>query len=297
MLCTLRIAAANLTDKESIAGYVSRLATGNRLAALRVDGDERAAVSAAFSLSYAALATGTRRMFRLLGLVYGPEITVEAAAALADIRDGEARRQLETLVAAHLVEHRATGRYACHDLLRLFAAEHVDAEEPEADRAAAAARLRDYYVTTANQASRLISPHALRLPARDALGTSHLPDAPAALGWLDSELANLAAIAEYCGEYGPRRVAWLLADATRAFFFRRSYFATISSGRLRSPGKPGGSKPRRPRLAGLVRCTGAPAPTTRRSNTSAARSTWRATPAGPAPRRPRSPTSPASMSK
>jgi DNA-binding SARP family transcriptional activator len=221
----LRIAAANLTDKESIAGYVSRLAAGNRLAALRIDGDEQAAVSAAFSLSHAALAAGTRRMFRLLGLVYGPDITVEAAAALVGIPDSEACRQLEALVAAHLVEHWADGRYACHDLLRLFAAEHADAEEPEADRTAAAARLLNYYVMTADQASRLLSPHALRLPARDTLGTSHLPDAPAALDWLDTELANLTAIAEYCGKHGPHRVAWLLADATRAFFFRRSYFA------------------------------------------------------------------------
>jgi hypothetical protein len=48
-----------------------------------VDGGAQAAVRAAFDLSYAVLRPSTRRLFRLLGLVSRPEITVPAAAALA----------------------------------------------------------------------------------------------------------------------------------------------------------------------------------------------------------------------
>jgi hypothetical protein len=49
----LRIAAANLADQSyvSIADYVATLRAGNRLNALQVDGDEQAAVRAAFNLS------------------------------------------------------------------------------------------------------------------------------------------------------------------------------------------------------------------------------------------------------
>ena len=77
----LRIAAANLTlhPEQSIAAQVAELAMDDRLGRLRVDGDDEHAVRAAFDLSYAALPTPAARLFRLLGLVPGPEFGVELA--------------------------------------------------------------------------------------------------------------------------------------------------------------------------------------------------------------------------
>jgi hypothetical protein len=43
------------------------------------------------------------------------------AGALAGLDPQETRRLLARLVARHLVEERATDRYSCHDLLRLYA--------------------------------------------------------------------------------------------------------------------------------------------------------------------------------
>ena len=42
------------------------------------DGDERMSVRAAFDLSYAALADGPRRLFALIGLVPGPDLSAAA---------------------------------------------------------------------------------------------------------------------------------------------------------------------------------------------------------------------------
>lgn len=57
----------------------------DRLAALEVDGDPHGGVRAAFDQSYRALPVPERLLFRLWGLAPGPDITAEAAAALADV--------------------------------------------------------------------------------------------------------------------------------------------------------------------------------------------------------------------
>ena len=115
-----RITAAHLIDDpyRSIVEHLADLRTGYRLDALAIDGDDRSSVSAAFDYSYAALKPEAQRLFRLLGQVPGPDFTPEAAAALSDMPPVDARRLLDRLVAACLVEHRARDRYALHDLLR-----------------------------------------------------------------------------------------------------------------------------------------------------------------------------------
>jgi DNA-binding SARP family transcriptional activator/tetratricopeptide (TPR) repeat protein len=230
----LRIAAANLADRpyESIAGYTAGLAEG-RLAALAVDGDGQAAVRAAFDLSYAALPEPAQRMFRLLGLVPGPDIAIPAAAALAGTPVAEARALLDRLAGAHLLEQHSPGRYACHDLLRLYAVERVEAESSEAessepDRAAAAGRLYAHYLAGADAATRMLYPQMLRLPAEESTHETTQEtvrhDGPdQASAWLDAERANLVAIVRHTAEHGPRPVAWRLSDALRVYFYLRMY--------------------------------------------------------------------------
>ena len=83
----LRIAAARVANDPhgGLAAYLADLRhSDDRLAAFEVDEDTQAAVRATFHLSYASLADPPRRLFRLLGLVPGPNVTAEAAAALID---------------------------------------------------------------------------------------------------------------------------------------------------------------------------------------------------------------------
>ncbi|MDT4986202.1 MAG: hypothetical protein QOI74_296, partial [Micromonosporaceae bacterium] len=78
----LRIAAANLADQPSlaVADYVAKLRGGDRLTALQIEGDPRAAVRATIDLSYAARPEPVRRLLRLLALAPGPDVTPESAA-------------------------------------------------------------------------------------------------------------------------------------------------------------------------------------------------------------------------
>ncbi len=217
----LRIAAANIADRQPITEYVDQLAAGNRLAGLEVEGDRRAAVRAAFDLSYAALPGPAQRVFRLLGLVPGPDVAAEAVAALADAPVAETEDLLRQLTAAHLVDRQGS-RYAFHDLLRLFAAEHANREDAASERATALDRLFGHYLATLDAAAFTVLPHSLRLPF-DPRPATTFADVGEALGWIDTELPNLSAAVGYAAAHGPRRYAWLLADRLRGYFWLRPY--------------------------------------------------------------------------
>jgi transcriptional regulator with XRE-family HTH domain len=140
----------------SAAGLAAELSPAKeRLALIRA---ENVSVAAAFSLSYQDLTPGTRRLFRRLGLVPGPDFDACAAAALDGISLGQARRHLGELYDQHLLTEPAPGRYVLHDLLREHARTLAAADDP-AESGAATGRLLEYYLHTALAASRhMLSP-------------------------------------------------------------------------------------------------------------------------------------------
>jgi DNA-binding SARP family transcriptional activator/tetratricopeptide (TPR) repeat protein len=221
----LRIAAANLATRPglTVAGYVAQLRGTGELAALTVAGDGQAAVRAAFDLSYRRVPEPAGRMFRLIGLAFGPDLSAEAAAALAGVPVADGREHLAALATAHLVEEHTPGRYLCHDLLRAYAAERVRLEESPADREAARDRLYRYYLDGAVAADRLLYPHQLRPPAAGP-GADPSParfaGADPAGRWLDAEWQNLAA-AVHSAAADRRDVAWRLGNALRGYVLPR----------------------------------------------------------------------------
>jgi DNA-binding SARP family transcriptional activator len=225
----LRIAAAQLSGQPGrlIRDHLAELRRGDLLAKLENAGDTEAAVGAAFELSYTALEPAVRRLFGLIGLVPGPEVTAEAAAALAGCDADDAARLLDRLAAAHLVDHAAPGRYTMHDLLRRYAAERALKTQDEHTRQLATERLLAYYLSSALVAADLLYPYMLRLPALAQAAAVHaasLSDRSAALAWLDAERPNLvAAVHAAAGHAAHREAAWLLADALRGYFYLRRH--------------------------------------------------------------------------
>lgn len=220
----LRIASANLTSvpHTSVAAYTAELRARGRLTALTVDGDERGAVHAAFDVSHARLDPDARRLFRLLGLVPGPDFTIDAAAALIGGSTRDGRQLLDKLAAAHLIHEYVAGRYQFHDLLREYAgmlARNDDADEIRA----ATERLLDYYLHTADAAARLLYPHVLRLPIESravAFGTE-----TDAINWLDAEFPNLVAAAVRAPDHGIYVFTWQIVDTLRGYFISRGHGA------------------------------------------------------------------------
>lgn len=223
----LRIAAANLDrDRDlALATYADRLAGDGALAALEPDGDPEAGVRAAFEHSYTALPEPARAAFRLFGLVPGPDVTAPMLAAMAGAANSaaEAVRALARLTAAGLLDEATGGRYGAHDLVRRFAAE-LAAGDGDAERAAAIDRLMTHYQRHTEAAAALLYPVVLRLPSTmDGLARPVFDSDVAAAGWLDAELAGLAAAIRYAAQHGPRPAAWRLADALRGYLYLRMH--------------------------------------------------------------------------
>jgi DNA-binding SARP family transcriptional activator len=229
----LRIAAANLTlhPRPGIAEQVAELAAGDRLAALAVSQDEQAAVRTAFDQSYAALPADARGLFRLLGLVPGPHVTAGAAAALAGTLPGAAARLLRRLEGGHLLDQPAPDRYTLHDLVRIYAADRVQQEEPADDRRAAADRLSDWYLRTTEAAAQVLHPQLLRLPMAHQSGVpaDRFETGAAALAWLEAERPNLYAMVQHTAEHGQHQVTHRLSHALFGFYWLRMYPAEWSA--------------------------------------------------------------------
>ena len=224
----LRIAAAHLAGRSetAIADYVAELVTGDRLGALEVAGDPKAAVRGALELSYLKLAPAAQGMFRLLGVLPGPDVTAEAAGVLTGMGTPQAKGLLAELACAHLIDEHAPGRYAQHDLLRAYARELV---APDPAREAATDRLAAYYQSAVDAAAPLLYPQILRLPADPPTAADQpvvrfaTPDD--ATAWLDAERTNLVAAVQHAAAYGHHRVAWRLADALRGYLYLRTHTA------------------------------------------------------------------------
>ncbi|MEU4569446.1 BTAD domain-containing putative transcriptional regulator [Micromonospora sp. NPDC023956] len=249
----LRIAAADLIDHPGrpISTHTARLSAGNQLAGLRVEGDDQAAVRAAFDLSYAALPASTRRLFRLLGPAPGADVTVLAAAAIAALDQPTAARELDRLAAAHLVQQPRPGRYTFHDLLRIYAVERAVAEDPPPERAAADRRLYTWCRRRTEAAAAATYPQMVRLPPEDVATAGAVRDGPGpadgrpadagpttagehragshpdgegfasaeeAMAWLEAERTNLVRVVAHAAEHGADPAAWRIPDALRGYY-------------------------------------------------------------------------------
>jgi tetratricopeptide (TPR) repeat protein len=190
-----------------------------RLDALAIGGPA-ADVRAVFSWSYDTLSPEVARVFRLLGLHSGPDVSVPAVASLTALDLARVRRVLDELTRAHLLTEHAPGRYAFHDLLRVYAMERAGVDGTEAERRDALRRVLDHYLHTAYQASRLTRPVRLMPePWQPAPGvvSEHLVAKEQAVAWYEAEHAVLLAVIRLAEQTGCHAHAWRISGVTVGF--------------------------------------------------------------------------------
>jgi DNA-binding SARP family transcriptional activator/tetratricopeptide (TPR) repeat protein len=197
---------------------------GHRLTALD-GGDPLTDVRAVFSWSHDALTPPAARLFRLLSLHPGPDLSIAAAAALAGTSRAGTRRLLTELTRASLATEHLPGRYTRHDLLHAYATELASAD----DHSDALIRLIAHYTHTACAANRIIyptlEPMILPLePLPDGAAPDRLADHRAAMAWLETEHANLLAIFEPAVRKGLDSQVWQLAWGLDTFHYRHSHW-------------------------------------------------------------------------
>ena len=227
----LRITAERLATSPclTIADLVDELAEEReRLDALTVDGDDLATVRAVFSWSYRTLSPDAARMFRLLSLPGGTDISVAAAGVLLGTSEAKGRRLLDQLVGAHLLNEHRPQRYRFHDLLRVYAAECAESDERPEDRQAAVRRLYAWYTHAVLAAAHVYAPGFTRIPM--TLPEAHrepptFPDRLAALHWCDAERENLMAAVRMAYDQREYAPAWQLSVALFGYFLVRKPLA------------------------------------------------------------------------
>jgi tetratricopeptide (TPR) repeat protein/transcriptional regulator with XRE-family HTH domain len=204
----LRVAAEIVVARPStsIADLVTGLADRQRrLDLLEAGGDPRTAVRTVFSWSCQHLDPETGRVFRMLGLHPGPDLEPYAVAALAGTTVAQARRRLDLLARAHLIQPAEAGRYGLHDLLRAYARELAAGQDGEDESRAALTRLFDHCLHAAGVAMNQLQPAErhrrppLRPPSSPA---PPMPGQDEAQAWLDAQRATLVAVAAYTAEHG-----------------------------------------------------------------------------------------------
>lgn len=191
-------------------------------------GDDTAAVRSVFSWSYRALRPELAKSFRLLGLHAGPDISVEAAAALMGMTSVSARRVMDEIAVVHLIEEPIESRYRFHDLIRSYAVECAFADEHEATRTEAVSRVLAWYLHKASFAGSIDErPNSFKLPEslEPASGSiAGFSDHKRAIGWLDAELSNIVAAAKQAVEYARYDIASWLPVVLQPYFRLRTPF-------------------------------------------------------------------------
>lgn len=187
----LRVAGASISlgDYRTLRQAADELGSADRLERLSLPGDPTASVLPAFQLSFARLPDDLKEFFGRLGLLPGEMFRTNAAASLMAVSTELADQRLQRLVALNLVQSRADGRFALHDLVKLFARRCVAADE------AALSRALDYYLQSADEANRQLRPARVRPaidPALDGVIVEEFASADAALRWCTDELATIA---------------------------------------------------------------------------------------------------------
>ena len=186
------------------------------------DGSGTAApsVAVAFGLSYRKLAEVPARVFRLLPINPGPDVSTAGAAVLADMKVAQVRRVLADLARAHLVEAVPVlaGRWRMHDLLRLYAQRLSDDHADADGREQACDRLLDYYLRMSEAAD----DHFRALPGMAV--PAEFTDRDHALAWLDAEQPALTAVVTLAASVGRDQVAMRLPTHLSAYLEWRRRF-------------------------------------------------------------------------
>jgi tetratricopeptide (TPR) repeat protein len=211
-----------------LSTFVRQLGHRQIIAEFGEDGDSSTMARTFFSWSYDALPPSERRLFRLLGLHSGSDISIEVAAACGGLTSTEIKKSFGILVGAHLLERPdVVDRYRFHDLLREFATYCAERYEPPDQQQDAERRMICHYLAAATEAHQLLYPGHLtppQLPLENGVASVQFADASHAQRWYKQERTNLNAAIGLASSHEHHDYAWRLADTVATFLDRYGEF-------------------------------------------------------------------------
>ncbi|WP_406630021.1 ATP-binding protein [Amycolatopsis sp. WGS_07] len=151
----LRIAGTLATKRRgwSLNNLAQRLSDEHRRLDQLTAGD--VAVRASFHLSYRRLHPDTQLVFRRIPLVPGPDFNLDLISIATEKEcDTDLDDQLELLAELNLISYgRRDGRYAIHDLLRLYAEETLNSTDSRIRTGVVSKKIVTYLLETASKLS------------------------------------------------------------------------------------------------------------------------------------------------
>ncbi|WP_433265749.1 BTAD domain-containing putative transcriptional regulator [Actinosynnema sp. CS-041913] len=190
-------------------------------------GEATTSVKTVFSWSYERLTPAAARMFELLGLHRGPDLSLPAAASLAGVPTRTARTIMGELRRMHLVVEHVPGRFSLHDLVHAYARDLALADPDRTAPREGVRRLLDHYLHSADAADRLLYPHRDEItPAPPAPGAvvTEPADRADALSWFGIEYPVLVAAVAQAADHGFEQHAWQLAWTATSFARLRGHW-------------------------------------------------------------------------
>ncbi|MFD5093039.1 tetratricopeptide repeat protein [Amycolatopsis thailandensis] len=188
-------------------------------------------LQSAYSWSYNALEEAEQRMFRLLGLHPGTEMSPAALASAGAISVPAARRSLDALFAAHLIQHPGDlDRFRMHDILHRYAATLADRESDGDDPRK---RLLSFYLHTAFNAHATVHPHKPRppmIPVEPGVVPMDFDSPAAARQWCLQERTNLNALVEDAHQNELHEYAWRIPHLTIDIYDQYGFYDDIVNG-------------------------------------------------------------------
>lgn len=210
-LCGGRLATR---EQWTLREMARRLAdTRRRLDQLELAPTVDSSVRASVQLSYDDCTGIQRRLLRLLSALPAPDVPSWVAGELLDVSGLEGDDQLEALIDTQLAECSGTDqtgamRYRLHDLVRVFAAELAEQDEPERRRAALE-RVLQGYRRRAEEAAQNRWPQDWSKGGRRAGAAGQVR----AADWLNAERLSLVAMINLARQLELWELTWGLARA------------------------------------------------------------------------------------
>ncbi|WP_225729168.1 MULTISPECIES: tetratricopeptide repeat protein [unclassified Nocardia] len=234
----LTVAAAKLRSRPGlrIHALVAAITADERgLASFALDGRDK--VTAVFSEGYAELGEDAARLYRLLGLFPGQDLTMDTVQALTGGDAATTDAAVGALVEAGLLAEDSMQRLSFHTLLKRHAAALAHEIDSAKERTAAIRAVTEYLVIKAAFADlAVLGPARYRCVSANLLAGRATPfdgadSRRAALDWLDAERMNLLAVQRMAADLGWHDWAWQLAESLTAVYVTRRYYTdwTVSS--------------------------------------------------------------------
>ncbi|GAA3436254.1 ATP-binding protein [Kutzneria kofuensis] len=236
----VRIAASRFRRRPAWTMAYLAEQLGDRQGRERTFTTDDSGVAGTITLSYRDLPPERRRLFRLLGVIPGPDFDADAVAAVAAVSPAQARESLDALFERSLLLQLGPDRYALHDLVRDYVRARAADEDTKADLHAAFERLSDYY-------AHFVQVHCAPIRGYRPLPRFTLSRPPAAvpepttpaqaIGRLRVEYANVVAAIGHASDRGWWEHVWRLPCLLLPYFVaigRRTGVGALADEALRA---------------------------------------------------------------